>query len=90
LAKSGGIGQYGKADDIKLMRKIEGGERQVFHIDLSTIEGVRYADMSVEAGDIIYVQPRKRISQQVSAEARSWTFLISGVILLLTLPQRIF
>ena len=90
LAKSGGIGQYGKADDITLMRKMEGGERQVFHIDLSTIEGVRYADMSVEAGDIIYVQPRKRISQQVSAEARSWTFLISGVILLLTLPQRIF
>jgi polysaccharide export outer membrane protein len=90
LAKSGGIGQYGKADDIKLIRKIEGGERQVFHIDLSTIEGVRYADMSVEAGDIIYVQPRKRISQQASAEARSWTFLISGLILLLTLPQRVF
>jgi len=89
LAKSGGIGQYGKAEDIKLFRKIEGGERQVFHIDLSTIEGVRYADMSVEAGDIIYVQPRKRIGQQVSTEARSWVFLVSGITLLFTLPQRL-
>jgi polysaccharide export outer membrane protein len=90
LAKSGGLGQYGKADDIKLIRKVDSGERMVYHIDLSTIDGLRYADMSVEAGDIIYVQPRSRISQQASAEARSWTFLISGVILLLTLPQRLF
>jgi polysaccharide export outer membrane protein len=90
LAKSGGIGQYGKADDIKLIRKLESGERLVYHIDLSTIEGLQYADMSVEAGDIIYVQPRTRISQQLSAEARSWTFLISSILILLTLPQRIF
>ena len=90
LAKSGGLGQYGKADDIKLIRKVESGERMVYHIDLSTIEGLRYADMSVEAGDIIYVQPRTRISQQLSAEARSWTFLITGIIALIAIPQRLF
>ena len=89
LASSGGIGQNAKADDIKLIRKLENGERMIYHIDLSTIEGVRYADMSVEAGDIIYVQPRRRLSQQVSAEVRAWTFLLSGIILLLTLPQRV-
>ena len=90
LAKSGGIGQYGKADDIKLIRKLEGGERLIYHIDLSTIDGLRYADMAVEAGDIIYVQPRTRISQQLSAEARSWTFLITGIIALIAIPQRLF
>ncbi len=90
LAKSGGIGSFGKADDIKLIRKVESGERLIYHIDLSTIDGLRYADMSVEAGDIIYVQPRARISQQVSAEVRSWTFLISSVLILLTLQERLF
>ena len=89
LAKSGGIGQYAEADNIKLFRKTESGERLSYHIDLSTIDGIRYADMSVEAGDIIYVQSRKRIGQQISTEVRSWVFLLSGIVLLLTLPQRI-
>jgi polysaccharide export outer membrane protein len=90
LASSGGIGQYGKADDIKLIRKLENGERMIYHLDLSTIEGVRYADMSVETGDIIYVEARKRVGQQIAAEVRTYTFLLSGIFLLLTIPQRIF
>jgi len=90
LASSGGIGQNGKADDIKLIRKLENGERMIYHLDLSTIEGVRYADMSVEAGDIIYVEARTRVGQQIAADVRTYTFLLSGIFLLLTLPQRIF
>jgi polysaccharide export outer membrane protein len=89
LASSGGIGQNGKADDIMLIRKLENGERVIYHVDLSTIEGLRYADMSVEAGDIIYVEPRKQISQQLSAEIRSWTFLLSSVLILLTFQERL-
>lgn len=90
LASSGGIGKYGKADDIKLIRRLDNGERMIYHIDLSTIEGLRYADMSVEAGDIIYVEPRKRVSQQLSTEISSWTFLVSSVLILLTLQERYF
>jgi polysaccharide export outer membrane protein len=88
IAKSGGVGQNAEADNIKLFRKSETGERLTYHIDLSTIDGIRYADMSVEAGDIIYVQSRKRIGQQISVEIRSYVFLVSGIVLLLTLPQR--
>jgi len=89
LAKSGGIGQFAEADNIKLFRKSESGERLTYHIDLSTIDGIRYADMSVEAGDIIYVQTRKRIGQQVSAEARSWIFLLTGAALVLNFQNRL-
>jgi polysaccharide export outer membrane protein len=89
LASSGGIGQNGKADDIKLIRKLENGERMIYHVDLSTIEGLRFADMSVEAGDIIYVQPRARISQQLTTEVRSWTFLVSSLLILFTLQERL-
>jgi polysaccharide export outer membrane protein len=88
IAKSGGVGQNAEADNIKLFRKSETGERLTYHIDLSTIDGIRYADMSVEAGDIIYVQSRKRLGQQISVEIRSYVFLVSGIVLLLTLPQR--
>jgi polysaccharide export outer membrane protein len=89
IAKSGGLGQNAEADNIKLFRKSESGERLTYQIDLSTIDGIRYADMSVEAGDIIYVQTRKRVVQQVSAEIRSWIILFTGIVLLVTLPQRI-
>jgi polysaccharide export outer membrane protein len=89
LAKAGGLGQNAIAKDIKLFRKSKSGECLTFHIDLSTVDGVRYSEMSVEAGDIIYVQSRKLISRQVSTEIRSWVSLIAAVTLLLTLPQRI-
>ena len=85
LAKSGGIGQYAKSDDIMLFRKLENGERLVYKIDLSTIEGIQFANMSVEAGDVIYVQTRKRIGQQLSMEVRSWLVVLSGIAVILTL-----
>lgn len=85
LAKSGGIGQFAKADDIMLFRKIDNGERLVYKIDLSTIEGIQFANMSVEAGDVIYVQTRKRIGQKLSVEVRSWLAVLSGIAVILTL-----
>jgi polysaccharide export outer membrane protein len=88
LAKSGGIGQFAEADNIRLFRKSESGERLSYLIDLSTIDGLRYADMSVEGGDIIYVQSRKRVPQQVSMEVRLWLTLFTGLVILITLPSR--
>ena len=85
LAKSGGIGQYAKSDDIMLFRKLDNGERLVYKIDLSTIQGIQFANMSVEAGDVIYVQTRKRIGQQLSMEVRSWLVVLSGIAVILTL-----
>lgn len=88
LAQSGGIGQFAEADNVRLFRKSESGERLSYLIDLSTIDGLRYADMSVEGGDIIYVQSRKRVPQQISGEFRIWIGLLTSVALLLTLPSR--
>ena len=85
LAKSGGIGQYAKSDDIMLFRKLDNGQRLVYKIDLSTIQGIQFANMSVEAGDVIYVQTRKRIGQQLSMEVRSWLVVLSGIAVILTL-----
>jgi polysaccharide export outer membrane protein len=89
IAKAGGLGTYAKSDDVMLFRKNEQGERDVYHIDLSTIEGIRYANMSVEAGDVIYVQSRLRIGQQLSMEVRGWLTVLSAMALFLTLQARI-
>lgn len=55
LAASGGITQS-KAARIKIIR---GDTRnpQVFLVDLSTIDGMRKANLQVAANDIIYVEP---------------------------------
>jgi polysaccharide export outer membrane protein len=89
LAKSGGIGTYAKSDDIMLFRKLDNGQRLVYKIDLSTIQGIQFANMSVEAGDVIYVQTRRRIGQQLSMEVRSWLVVLSGIAVILTLQNAI-
>lgn len=63
LALSGGISQNGKAKRVKLIR----GDLQhpeVYLIDLSTIDGIKKADLVLQANDIIYVEPRLNITQE--------------------------
>lgn len=59
LAQVGGINTLGRADKIKLIRG-DFKNPQVYLIDLSTIDGMKHADLSLQANDIIYVEPRKR------------------------------
>jgi polysaccharide export outer membrane protein len=64
LAMAGGIRSTGKAFNIKLIR---GGiaNPKIFHIDLSTIEGMKYADIVMQANDIIYVEPVKNTTSGI-------------------------
>ncbi|PCJ86043.1 MAG: hypothetical protein COA57_06775 [Flavobacteriales bacterium] len=67
LAMAGGISSSGKAKKIKLIR----GDLQnpeVYLIDLSTIDGMKQADLILQANDIIYVQPQFRIASEVLQE----------------------
>ncbi len=67
LALAGGLAERGKAKKIKVMRMVE-GKREVYLIDLSTIEGLADADMIVQANDYIYVEPVAQISRELLAE----------------------
>jgi polysaccharide export outer membrane protein len=89
IAQAGGIGSDSKANDIKLFRNDGSGKRLVYHIDLSTIEGIKYANMSVESGDIIYVQSRTLFARNLSIELRSWFTLLIGVTTLITIQNRL-
>ncbi len=80
LAMAGGIAD-GKAHRVKLIRG-DLSKPQVFLIDLSTIEGVKNADMILQANDIIYVEPRERVPQRIMENIGPYlTLLSTGLII---------
>lgn len=83
LAQAGGITDRGKASTIKLMRKID-GKRVIYGIDLSTIDGLQYVDMIVQANDYIYVEPTPEIGKQVAVNVVPIVSLISSAIVIVT------
>jgi polysaccharide export outer membrane protein len=56
LAEVGGISNTGRAKKVKLIRG-DLKNPKVYRIDLSTLEGMKEADLALQSGDIIYVDP---------------------------------
>ena len=83
LATAGGLSERGKANTIKLMRR-EGNERKVYAIDLSTIDGLAYADMIVQANDYIYVEPAAKISREIVKDVAPIVSIISSSLVIVT------
>lgn len=57
LGKSGGIPAGGKAYDIRILRG-EITNPTVFDIDLSTVDGMSRANLTMQANDIVYIETR--------------------------------
>lgn len=83
LALAGGIAD-GRANRVKVIRG-ELSNPQIFLIDLSTIEGVRNADMIVQANDIIYVEPRERVPQRILENVTPYLSLVTTALLVYSL-----
>ncbi|HIA11492.1 MAG TPA: hypothetical protein EYN69_05395 [Flavobacteriales bacterium] len=85
LALAGGI-STGKARRIKLIR----GDRtnpQVFLIDLSTIEGMKEANMVIQANDIIYVEPVIKVVTTILDELDPIISLLTSVLFIVSILQ---
>ncbi|PWH85165.1 polysaccharide biosynthesis/export family protein [Brumimicrobium oceani] len=80
LALAGGITERGKANVVKVMRQTTAG-RKIYQIDLSTLEGLKYADMIVQSNDYIYVEPTKQLSREFLKEVTPIVSLISSALL---------
>lgn len=78
IALAGGITQRGRASRIKLIRKGPDGQREVYRIDLSTIDGLAYTDITVQANDYIYVEPVPEIGRELLQEVAPIVSLISS------------
>lgn len=84
VALAGGLGTNAEANNIMLFRQ-ENGARTPYLIDLSTIDGIKYASSPVESGDIIYVNARPRIPFEITQELRPFLTLISSLSIALSL-----
>lgn len=88
LALAGGLSGRGRAAKIKLMRKDENNVRKVYLIDLSTIEGLKYVDMVVQANDYVYVQPVPQVGTEVMKDLAPIISILSSAILVYSVIQR--
>lgn len=77
----GGISRNGKADRIKILRETK-DKREIYLVDLSTIEGIKSADMIVQANDIIYVEPVPNIAREVLADVTPVISLLSSALVI--------
>lgn len=83
LALAGGIAERGNASNVKVIRNAEDGSKEVYQIDLSTIEGIQMGDMIIQANDIIYVEPVPRVAQELLQDVAPIVSLItSGFVIL--------
>lgn len=90
LALAGGVADRGVASKIKLIRENKKtGERDVYKIDLSTIDGLEEADMIVQPEDIIYVEPLPMIASEVVKEIAPYITLLTTAVLVITLANNL-
>lgn len=83
IALAGGIADRGRADRVKLMRVV-GTQRIVYEMDLSTIDGLKYADLIVQANDYIYVEPSEQVGKEFVESAAPIVSLFSSALIILT------
>ena len=81
LALAGGLDNNSRGNNIRLIRG-DLKDPDVFVIDLTTIQGLRAANLAVMPGDIIYVEPIRR---PVNESARDIAPILSVVSTLLAL-----
>lgn len=83
IAMAGGITDRGKANTVKIIRKVD-GERKIYGVDLSTIEGLKHVDMIVQANDYIYIEPTAEIAREVSSEIVPIVSLLSSALFIVS------
>jgi polysaccharide export outer membrane protein len=83
IALAGGIADRGKSNIIKLMRRVN-DKREVYLIDLSTLDGLKFADMIVQANDYIYIEPAPQLAREALKEITPVLSLFSTALVIFT------
>ncbi|MCR9171695.1 MAG: polysaccharide biosynthesis/export family protein [bacterium] len=84
IALAGGIADRGKANTVKLMRMVN-GERIVYVMDLSVIEGLKFTDLVVQANDYIYVEPAPELGKEILEKVVPLGSLLASLAVLVTI-----
>jgi polysaccharide export outer membrane protein len=87
IAKGGGLAENSKAYKIKVIRG-DIKNPQVILIDLSTLEGMRRADLIVQSNDIIYIEEKRAsVAAQVLNEISPYLGVITTIATVILLAQ---
>ncbi len=88
IALAGGIKEGAKAQNIRLIRG-DLHNPEVFLIDLSTVDGMRRSMLDVQPGDIVYIEPHKKIVKESLRDATMVLASLTSVITLILLIANI-
>lgn len=86
LANSGGVYQEGNASRIKLIRG-DLNNPEIYLIDLSTIDGMKDANLNLQAGDIIYIDPFINYATRISEDIGSIMSFLGSILIVYTITQ---
>lgn len=83
LALAGGLSEYSKAYDIRILR---GDLRnpKVFHANISTLEGLKNSELKVLSNDIIYVDTRSKFFRKLSTEVLPFLSILTSFLVIYT------
>lgn len=88
LAQAGGIDLNGKAFRVKIIRG-DLKNPEIHLIDLSTLEGIRKADLTVENNDIIYVEKKPNYARELLQDISPIIGLVTSLSTLIFLAIRL-
>ena len=88
IALAGGITDRGRAAKIKLIREVN-GERKVYLIDLSTIDGLKNVDLIVQNGDYIYVEPTPQLGREIFIQVAPIFSIFSSTVAVILAVSRL-
>lgn len=88
IADAGGVALRGKANTVKLMRRVN-SKREVYLFDLSTVEGLKYTDMIVQSNDYIYIEPHPRLAREALSQITPFLTIVSSFVVVLTVLIRV-
>lgn len=88
LALAGGIDLGAKAHNIRLIRG-DLNNPEVFIIDLSTIDGLKSSIITIKPGDVIYVEPWRRVWLEGLKDVAPILSLVSSVLTLALVLQNL-
>lgn len=86
LAQTGGVYQEGNASRIKIIRG-ELNNPEIYLVNLSTIDGIKDANLNMQAGDIVYIDPFINYGARISNDIGSSLGFLSSLLLVYTLIQ---
>lgn len=88
IAKSGGIANDLKAHNIKVLRG-DLKNPEIIEVDLSTLEGLKNADLIIQTNDVIYIEQRLRVTNSILSEISPILSLVGTITTVVVLVKNL-